>query len=196
MLNFVSLDVLGVSLRIFARIYSFRVFSVYGEGFDEIGEKEGAFSSILHERQNPYAPKFFTRVPFQLQSADPHKQTYTDSCGVLKELLKLIALFSIFRIRMGILIYICHIPMPLFFNFFCFLHGCRYEYIEHTIVCLGFSLWMVGNMPLSLFVEKMSCCDCCGLKSVEELCHLPTGLEPLPYTSVALTAQYLNVRQR
>ncbi len=26
--------------------------------------------------------------------------------------------------------------------------------------------------------------------------HLPLGLEPMPYTSVALVAQYLNVRQR
>jgi hypothetical protein len=34
-----------------------------------------------------------------------------------------------------------------------------------------------------------------GLKSAEELCHPPTGLEPLPHTSVALTAHYLNVRQ-
>ena len=33
-----------------------------------------------------------------------------------------------------------------------------------------------------------------GLKSVEELCHPPTGLVPMPHTSVALTAHYLNVR--
>ncbi len=37
----------------------------------------------------------------------------------------------------------------------------------------------------------------CGIdESVEKLCHPPTELEPMPHTSVALTAQYLNVRQR
>jgi hypothetical protein len=41
----------------------------------------------------------------------------------------------------------------------------------------------------------------CGMlvmrsKSVEELPVSPTGLEPMPCTSEALTAQYLNVRQR
>jgi hypothetical protein len=84
-----------------------------------------------------------------------------------------------------------------FWFFVCFLRGCRNEYIEHTLLCLGFALhgWS-GNMTGSLFVEKMSCCDCCGLKSVEELCHPPTGLEPMPHNSVALMAQYLNVRQR
>jgi len=51
-------------------------------------------------------------------------------------------------------------------------------------------------MTGSLFIEEKSCCDCCGLKSVEELCLLPTGLELMPHTSVALTAQYLNVRPR
>jgi hypothetical protein len=68
--------------------------------------------------------------------------------------------------------------------------------IGHTLDCLGFALWMVLKMTGSLFVEEMSCCDSCGLKSVEELCHSLTGLEPMPHTSVALMAQYLNVRQR
>jgi hypothetical protein len=55
---------------------------------------------------------------------------------------------------------------------------------------------MVLKMTGSLFVEEMSCCDCCELKSVEGLCHSLTGLEPMPHTSVTLTAQYLNVCQR
>jgi hypothetical protein len=84
--------------------------------------------------------------------------------------------------------------MPLFLIYLCFIHGCRYELIEHALVCLGFALWMVLKMTGSLFVEEMSCCDCCWVKSVEELCHPLTGLEPMPHTSVALTAQYLNVR--
>jgi hypothetical protein len=56
---------------------------------------------------------------------------------------------------------------------------------------------LTGN----LFVEEMSCFDCCGLNSVEQLFHPPMGFEHMPHTSVALTAhagmmQYLNVRQR
>ncbi len=34
------------------------------------------------------------------------------------------------------------------------------------------------------------------LKSVEEMCLSPTGPEPMSHLSVALNAQYLNVRQR
>jgi hypothetical protein len=34
------------------------------------------------------------------------------------------------------------------------------------------------------------------LKSVQILTISPLGLEPMPYTSVTLVAQYLNVRQR
>jgi hypothetical protein len=86
--------------------------------------------------------------------------------------------------------------MPLFLIYFCFIHWCRYEYIEPALNCLGFALWMFLNMTGSVLAVEMSCCDCCGLKSVEELTIPPTGLEPMPHTSVALTAQYLNVRQR
>ncbi len=44
------------------------------------------------------------------------------------------------------------------------------------------------------------CLDCVGFlrsKSVEKLLNFPpAGLEPMPHATVALTAQYLNVRQR
>ncbi len=44
------------------------------------------------------------------------------------------------------------------------------------------------------------CLDCVGLlrsKSVEKLPNFPpAGLEPMPHATVALAAQYLNVRQR
>jgi hypothetical protein len=86
--------------------------------------------------------------------------------------------------------------MPLFLIYFYFKHGYRYEYIEHTLVCLGFALWMVLEIIGILTAEEMSCCHFCGLKPVELLCHPPTGLKPMPHTSVALTAQYLYVCQR
>ncbi len=63
--------------------------------------------------------------------------------------------------------------MILFFFCCCFIHGCRYEYIEHALICLGFVLCLV-LMTGGVFVEKMSWFDC-GLKSVEELCHSPNG---------------------
>jgi hypothetical protein len=47
----------------------------------------------------------------------------------------------------------------------------------------------------SLLEEELSCCDWLGLQSVEELCQPPIELEPITRTSVALTAQCLNVRQ-
>ncbi len=34
------------------------------------------------------------------------------------------------------------------------------------------------------------------VKVSTDIDHFPLGLEPMPYTSVALVAQYLNVRQR
>jgi hypothetical protein len=48
----------------------------------------------------------------------------------------------------------------------------------------------------SLLGEEIICSDCFGLKSVEELCYPPAGFELMSRTSVVLTAQYLNVRQR
>jgi hypothetical protein len=33
-------------------------------------------------------------------------------------------------------------------------------------------------------------------KSVDELCHAPTGLKPMSFTAMALMCQYLNVCQR
>jgi hypothetical protein len=77
--------------------------------------------------------------------------------------------------------------MLLFLLYFCFIQGSRYEYIEQTLFCLGFALWMVVKMTGSLFAEEISYCDNCAIPS--------TGLEPMPNTSVALTAHYLNVRQ-
>ncbi len=62
-------------------------------------------------------------------------------------------------------------PLPLFYIYFCFLLGCRYKYKEQSLGCLGFALWMVLKKTGILSVEKMSCCDFSGLKSVEQLCH-------------------------
>ncbi len=43
----------------------------------------------------------------------------------------------------------------------------------------------------SLLADELSCCDCLGLKLVENLCHAP-----MSHTSVALMAQYRNMCQR
>ncbi len=62
------------------------------------------------------------------------------------------------------------------------------EYIEHTLVCLGFPLWIVWKMTGRWVVVGWSQWRNCAIP--------PTGLEPLPHTSVAPTAHYLNVCQR
>ena len=46
----------------------------------------------------------------------------------------------------------------------------------------------VDNLDLMKFCASR-------LKSAQ-IDHYPLGLEPMPYTSVALTSQYLNVHQR
>ncbi len=54
-------------------------------------------------------------------------------------------------------------PMPHFWFIFVSYMGvreCKYEFIEHTLVFLGFALWAVLKMTGSLLVEEMNCCDC------------------------------------
>ncbi len=67
----------------------------------------------------------------------------------------------------------------------------------HQFFAWGFHCGCILKMTGSLLAEELSCCDFFRVK-VSRGCHamLPMGLEPMSPTSVALTAQYLNVRQR
>ncbi len=89
--------------------------------------------------------------------------------------------------------------MPLFlvFIFFCNI------YIEQTAVrhiVLQWLIWMTQVMRCDEGEQLVNVCDvevCIWeVKVSTDIDHFSLGLEPMPYTSVALVAQYLNVRQR
>jgi hypothetical protein len=64
------------------------------------------------------------------------------------------------------------------------------------IILLGFVLWTFLEVAGSLFAVELSCCDCVEIKvNIEDMCLSHTGTYPMSHISVALRAQYLNVRQ-
>jgi hypothetical protein len=62
---------------------------------------------------------------------------------------------------------------------FCFMQYIgvgRYEYVGHTLFLLGpWGLRCGCTLKItgSLLAKELSCCDCLGLKAVEESCYAP-----------------------
>ncbi len=91
--------------------------------------------------------------------------------------------------------------MPLFLVFIIFCN----IYIEQTAVrhiVLQWLFWMTQVMQVmwrdegEQLVNAFDVEGCIWeVKVSTDIDHFPLGLEPMPYTSVALMAQYLNVRQ-
>jgi hypothetical protein len=50
----------------------------------------------------------------------------------------------------------------------------------HTLFLLGVALWSTLKMTGSLLTVELSCCDCLGLKSVDELCVCPNRTPSSP----------------
>ncbi len=78
-------------------------------------------------------------------------------------------------------------PMPLLI-YFCFIHGWRYEYKEHTLVCFGVCVVDGLEDGWKLVCREHECCDCCGLTSVQD--------SNLHLSGSNGTVIYLNVRPR
>jgi hypothetical protein len=78
------------------------------------------------------------------------------------------------------------------------LCGCIYEYIRHTLLLLGVCVVMYLTLTGSSLAVELSCCDCVeiNVSKWRKCAFPPPGLEPMSCISVALMAQYLNVRQR
>jgi hypothetical protein len=81
---------------------------------------------------------------------------------------------------------------------FGFTQWCSYEYVRHTLFCLGLCCGRFLKLTGSLFAVELRCCDCVEIKVSRGNVPFPTlGLEPMSivHISVALVAQHLNVRQ-